>query len=222
MLSGVGFAVDNTLESQYGPEYFYAIEGEVHGQAAPGVQAVYVNGKQARLDREQNFIVTISLKEGEKYITIDTRYEGLQFVKKYLVVRHPKAQKSFKLTVPKQEFQKIIESTPVIKEEKAAYQKSVKVRPVQKKKTKGLKKTPAVKPVVTTKAAEPDWLGFELVKELKPNKYYVVRNINNKYYGLIYLYETKQWFNLSDLNLKQFEELIFIDPAASSEAENTI
>lgn len=93
---------------EYGPEYFFAIEGEVYGQTAPGVQAVFVNNKQVKIDKNLNFSASVRLKKGQEYLTIDTRYRGLRFVKKYLVIRHPKAPKTFKIHVPKQEFQKII------------------------------------------------------------------------------------------------------------------
>ena len=93
---------------EYGPEYFFAIQGEVSGQAAPGVQAVNVNGKPVRIDENLNFQVRVTLVEGEKYLAIETRYKGLSFTKKYLVIRHPKASKTFKIHVPKSEFQKMI------------------------------------------------------------------------------------------------------------------
>jgi len=95
---------------EYGPEYFFAIEGEVYGQAAPGVQSVYVNDKPVKIDKDLNFSTKVSLKKGQEYLTIVTRYRGLRFTKKYLVIRHPKAPKTFKIHVPKQEFQKIIRS----------------------------------------------------------------------------------------------------------------
>lgn len=104
---------------EYGPEYFFAIQGEVYGQAAPGVQAVYVNDKRVRIDKNLNFRTKVYLKKGQKYLTIDTRYKGLRFIKKYLVIRHPKAPKTFKIHVPKKEFQKIISKTkPVPKKKK--------------------------------------------------------------------------------------------------------
>ncbi len=93
---------------EYGPEYFFAIEGEVYGQAAPGVQAVYVNDRPVKIDKNLNFSTKVSLKEGEEYLSIVTLYKGLRFTKKYLVIRHPKAPKTFKIHVPEQEFQQII------------------------------------------------------------------------------------------------------------------
>jgi hypothetical protein len=93
---------------EYGPEYFSAIKGEVYGQAAPGVQAVLVNHKRVKTDKNLNFRTTVSLKKGQKYLEIETRYRGLRFIKRYLVIRHPKAKKTFKIHVPKKEFQKII------------------------------------------------------------------------------------------------------------------
>ena len=93
ILAKLTFAQD----PNYGPEYFYAIDGEIVGQAAPGVNAVYVNSKKIELAPDLSFTANVSLRQGEKYLTIDTRYKNLQFIKKYLVVRHPKAQKSFKI-----------------------------------------------------------------------------------------------------------------------------
>ena len=99
---------------EYGPEYFFAIQGEVYGQAAPGVQAVFVNNQRVRIDKNLNFKTTVFLKKGQKYLTIDTRYRGLRFIKKYLVIRHPKAPKTFEIHVPKREFQKIITSARAV------------------------------------------------------------------------------------------------------------
>jgi hypothetical protein len=95
-------------ERDYGPEYFAAIQGEVYGQAAPGVQAVYVNSQRVSIDKNLNFRTKVFLKKGQKYLEIETRYRGLRFIKKYLVIRHPKAKKTFQIHVPKKEFQKII------------------------------------------------------------------------------------------------------------------
>ncbi|MFC1540693.1 hypothetical protein ACFL4J_01495, partial [Candidatus Margulisiibacteriota bacterium] len=95
-------------EKEYGPEFFSAIKGEVYGQAAPGVQAVLVNKQRVKTDKNLNFKTTVSLAQGQKYLEIETRYRGLRFIKRYLVIRHPKAKKTFKIHVPKKEFQKII------------------------------------------------------------------------------------------------------------------
>jgi hypothetical protein len=109
---------------KYGPEYFYAIEGEVYGQAAPGIEAVLVNGKEIPFDKNLIFRSKVSLGEGQKYLTVETRYKGLRFIKKYLVIRHPKAQKTFKVHLPQKEFTKIIERREAV----AAKQKTTTTR----------------------------------------------------------------------------------------------
>jgi hypothetical protein len=93
---------------EFGPEYFFAIQGEVYGQAAPGAQSVFVNGKQIPFDQNLNYKTNVYLENGQKYLTIQTRYRGVYFTKKYLVIRHPKAKKAFKLHVPRAEYQKIV------------------------------------------------------------------------------------------------------------------
>jgi hypothetical protein len=103
---------------EFGPEYFFAIQGEVYGQAAPGVQAVLVNGRQIPLDQNLNYKTNVFLEKGQKYLTIQTRYKGLYFTKKYLVIRHPKVKKAFKLHVPRSEYQKMVSRPPLIPTEK--------------------------------------------------------------------------------------------------------
>ncbi|MBN2058489.1 MAG: hypothetical protein JW782_06820 [Candidatus Saganbacteria bacterium] len=99
---------DQQLEQQYGPEYFFAIQGEVMGQAAPGVQSVKINGEAVAVDKDLNFKARVTLADGQKYLSIETTYKGLRFTKKYLVIRHPKAPKTFKISIPRSEFQKIV------------------------------------------------------------------------------------------------------------------
>lgn len=175
---------------EYGPEYFFAIQGEVYGQAAPGVQAVYVNNKRVQIGKDLIFRTKVNLKKGQKHLTIETRYKGLRFIKKYLVIRHPAAPKTFKIHVPKKEFQKIIS----------------KAKPAPKKKRKIVKKP---KPKPKPKEAEDEnWLGFELVAELEPEKMLVVRRINGKYFALIYHAKSKAWVPLHEISLKEFKDIL--------------
>ncbi len=111
-------AQSNDYESQiakdYGPEYFFAIQGEVQGQAAPGVKSVKINGRDVAVNKDLTFNARVTLADGQKYLTIETLYQGLRFTKKYLVIRHPKAPKVFKLNIPQTEFKKIVtRKTPV-------------------------------------------------------------------------------------------------------------
>lgn len=270
-------------ETKYGPEYFYAIDGEVVGQAAPGVKAVYVNNKAVALNADLTFTANVSLKQGEKYLTIDTRYKNLQFIKKYLVVRHPQAQKTFKITVPQQEFKKIINKTdtsvkptkptvttttltaikpttttvtPIelattttlakiipVEEEIAPIETKPKAKNIKpKKKAKNIvkhkkklvrPKKPPVKrstPKKTTIKIPADlmplkdqWLGFELVQQLAPKKYFVVRQINGKYYASVYLANTKEWIPFNSITAEAFFELLLNKTSpASFEAKNKL
>jgi hypothetical protein len=120
--------VETYKGKEYGPEYFFAIQGEVSGQAAPGVKSVLVNGKPVRINPDLSFQARVTLQEGEKYLAIKTSYKGLNFTKKYLVIRHPKAPKSFKIYVPESEFQKMISRA------KPAVRRTVRKKPVVKKK----------------------------------------------------------------------------------------
>ena len=311
LFSALSFAAEiSELEKykgkEYGPEYFFAIQGEVSGQAAPGVQAVYVNDKPVQIDKDLNFNTKVNLKDGQKYLTIETRYKGLRFIKKYLVIRHPTAPKTFKIHVPKKEFQEIIaKAKPVPKKRMKIIKKpepkpktsfGFKAREFQgpytikalaqaieadayeiktaepagslkwlneilrtpnfydiwktKKKnvfmteemlrlireTSGYRHKPFAKltrlqqlkiirlnrllieatyPLLTPKslaegvvAEDENWLGFELVAELEPEKLLVVRRINGKYFALIYHAKSKAWVPLHEISLKEFKDLL--------------
>ncbi|MFA6548491.1 MAG: hypothetical protein WCT39_00975 [Candidatus Margulisiibacteriota bacterium] len=117
VLSGAAFGdTSGTYEvyggKRFGSSYFFAISGEVIGQAAPGVESVMVNGIPVPFDKNLNFSAKVSLPAGQKYLTISTKYKGLRFIKQYLVIRHPAAPKTFTIRVPKQEFKKIVEPPP--------------------------------------------------------------------------------------------------------------
>ncbi|MFH1542467.1 MAG: hypothetical protein ABIE84_05190, partial [bacterium] len=102
----------NSREKDYGPEYFQKISGEINGQTAPGVEKVLVNGEEVSVNKDQRFSSKVTLKSGEKYLIIETRYNGLRFIKKYLVVRHPGSDKSFKISLPQKEFENMVKSPP--------------------------------------------------------------------------------------------------------------
>ncbi len=133
---------------KYDSSYFFAIQGEVAGQAAPGVQYVYVNAKPVKLKSDRSFVAKVKLKKGQKYLVIDTKYQGLRFIKKYLVIRHPKVQKTFKIKIPEKEFRKIIKPKKTITKKKPAPKKKpkrvVRRKPVKKKVAK--KPAPKLKP----------------------------------------------------------------------------
>lgn len=115
LTAGTAYSQFAELEKKYGPEYFFAIQGEVAGQAAPGVQAVYINGRQVVVNKDLTFGARVTLKEGEKYLSIETRYKGLYFTKKFLVIRHPSAPKTFKLNVPQEVFKQIVSKPKLTK-----------------------------------------------------------------------------------------------------------
>jgi hypothetical protein len=116
LAAAASFAQISELESKYGPEYFFAIQGEVTGQAAPGVQAVFINGRQVAIKKDLTFAARVTLKQGEKYLSIETRYKGLYFTKKYLVIRHPQAPKVFKINVPQTVFKQMVsKKRPAVK-----------------------------------------------------------------------------------------------------------
>ena len=144
VFSGTAFgATSNTYEiyggKRYDSSYFFAIAGEVVGQAAPGVESVTVNGMPVSLDNNLNFSAKVYLPAGQKYLTISTKYKGLRFIKQYLVIRHPAAPKTFTIRVPKQEYKKIVApSAPPPKKSKPKYTRKTK-------KTQSL--SPAAKPI---------------------------------------------------------------------------
>lgn len=196
----------NVSEKDYGPEYYYAVSGTVSGQAAPGVQSIYINSKKMALDAGLNFYTNVSLAQGQKYLTITTAYRNLKFTRKYLVIRHPKIKKPFVIHVPKQEFQKIIE-----KKQPSRVKRRVVYRPKPK----------PTKPKIYRPFTNDKWLGFESVQELAPGKLFVVRNIDDKYFAAVYVRSIKTWYPLNRLTLQQFKELLEKDPPYfSGEAES--
>jgi len=154
LLAGASLAVDQynqAMESEYGPEYFFAIQGEVSGQAAPRVQSVRVNGRSVAIGSDLTFHTRVSLGQGEKYLVITTKYKNLNFTKKYLVIRHPKAPKTFKISLPQQEFKKIVGQTKT-KTKRRLLPRKISPRPTPKPisitKAKPIKPAkPAAKPV---------------------------------------------------------------------------
>ncbi|MBU0672547.1 MAG: hypothetical protein KJ732_05935 [Candidatus Margulisbacteria bacterium] len=127
---------EEQITKDYGPEYFFAIQGEVMGQAAPGVKSVKVNGQPVAIDPDLNFKARVTLKDGQKYLTIETLYKGLRFTKKYLVIRHPKAPKTFKITIPQQEFKKIVTRKEPVSRKRVVRREPAK-KPKPKPKPKG-------------------------------------------------------------------------------------
>ncbi|MBI5399575.1 hypothetical protein HZB07_03035 [Candidatus Saganbacteria bacterium] len=186
------------IESDYGPEYFFAIEGDVSGQAAPGVQSVRVNGRPITINSDLTFYVHVSLRKGEKYLTIETRYKNLNFTKKYLVIRHPKAPKSFKIDLPQQEFKKIISPR----------------RPNQKRylPRRKTKPQPSAKAIITALRAKErppaNWLGFEYVAELESGRFLIVRHVGSKYYAAIYLLKNSYWIPLQEISYNELVNLL--------------
>jgi len=196
----------------YGPEYFAAIEGEVNGQAAPGVEAVYINGKKIPVDVDLSFSTTIALKKGQKYLSVETRYKGLRFIKKYLVIRHPKITEPFKIRVSKKEFEKIIAQSKVVRPKPVATTAKKKVAQPKKKKThisrKKNKSRPVPRPTPMPEPEIENWLGFEFVAELEPGKLLIVRKVNKKYYAAMYDIKTSSWQSLSEITAQEFQDLL--------------
>jgi hypothetical protein len=145
-------------------------------------------------------------------LNIETRYLGLNFVKKYLVIRHPKVEKSFTIHVPKQEFQKIIETKPVAIKPKPPEQKTVvKKEPkiTQAKPVPKLPRKPVPKPAPLPKpAAKQAWLGFESVRELEPGRFLSIRRVDGKYFGAIYVPEKNVWIPLDQISCLEFKALL--------------
>ena len=73
---------------KYEAAYFFPISGEVYGQAASGVSTVLINGEKAPIDSDGNFKANVSLAQDQKYILVETHYQGLKFIKKYLMLFH--------------------------------------------------------------------------------------------------------------------------------------
>ncbi|MFH1347242.1 MAG: hypothetical protein ABIH22_00980 [Candidatus Margulisiibacteriota bacterium] len=130
---------------RYDSSYFFKISGTVQGQAAPGVQEVQINGIIVPVDQNYIFNSNVTLAKGQKYLIIETKYKGLRFIKKYLVIRHPKAQKTFALKVSEKEFKELAKKEPPKKEEQKKKAAPTKIEPVIKKAKPSIRK-PVKKP----------------------------------------------------------------------------
>ena len=193
----------------YGSEYFYAVEGEISGKAAPGVEAVLVNGQPVEVDVDLSFETPISLKKGQKYLTIETRYKGLNFIKQYLVIRHPSGKEPLKIHVPRQEFENILKNKKETTIQPEKTKKEVK-KPAKKKQV--LKKSkPAPTPIpdpIPTPSPQEDWLGFDLMKEIEPGKIFMVQIDDGKYSASLYIPKTETWVSLDKISYQELKELL--------------
>jgi len=197
---------------KYGPEYFYPIQGEVSGQAAPGVQGVYVNGKKIPIRGNLKFSTSVNLKRGQKYLSIETRYQGLRFIKKYLVLRHPKVVKPFKIHIPKKEFKKIIKPKKKKVTQKKKQRKRRWTRRKRRVKRKVTKKPKHKKNIYPKEK----WLGYESISELEPGRFLIIKRVNGKYFALVYHSEKGEWVPLHKITYQEFKEILQSDANPSS------
>ncbi|MFA5840294.1 MAG: hypothetical protein WC890_06550 [Candidatus Margulisiibacteriota bacterium] len=191
----IAFCLTSPAYAEYGPEYFSAIEGEVSGQAAPGVQSVLVNGKAVKIKSNYSFSANVSLAEGQKYLIIETHYKNIGFIKKFLVVRQPGMAKSFKIVVPKSDFKKL------------AAPKKYKATIKRIKKILRKKKLPITRKKIIKKQKY-DGSDFQFVIELEKNTFFAVRKVKNKYFALIYLKDTYNWIPLYQISRREFRDLL--------------
>lgn len=202
---------------------FPAVSGEIYGQAAPGVKSITVNSKPVSFDANQNFRALVSLKAGEKYISLNINYEGLRITKKYLIVRRP-ATKKFKVYVPKEKTKEPAEfPLPTEEEEK---EKEVVITkeyaPVPKRVVKPKKRMvkrriltvkKIAKPVqkivpAKAKAAKPKACAYQYVWEFSRGKLMVVKETRGKYSADIYVPKTQEWMELRTLSRKELKNII--------------
>lgn len=175
---------------KYGPEYFGPIEGEVSGQVLPGAEKVLVEGKSIPISKNNTFKTKVTLKEGQKYLTIETKYSGLRFLRKYLVIRRPGLKKPFKVHLAKSDFKSLVSKKRVLGLTKTAAKlaKEKKVQLVVQKKEK--------------------WAGFELVAEIEPGQLLVVEKSGYKYFGYMYVVKDIVWVPIQEISYWQFRALL--------------
>ena len=53
-----------------------------------------------------------------------------------------------------------------------------------------------------------NWLGFEFVAELAPEKLLVVRRVNGKFFAAIYDQKTHFWIPLQEISSKELADLL--------------
>ncbi len=94
--------------SQEDIKKFPPVSGEIFGQAATGVRSISINGRPVTFDAAQNFRTNVSLKAGEKYLTLVVNYENLRIIKKYLILR--KTAGKFKVQVTKEKIEQAVQA----------------------------------------------------------------------------------------------------------------
>jgi hypothetical protein len=170
-------------------EKFPAVSGEIYGQAAPGIVAIFVNNQPVDFDEDGNFSATIHLKAGQKYLSLRLDYETLRVIKKYLILRKAK-DKTFKVFVAKE--------TP---------EKPIKPKSLKKKKIKSAKKP--VKAKITKKPAAPQKVWEYLyVWEFSEGKLLLVKEKKGKYAAEVVVPVSKQWLDLKGLTKEELKEII--------------
>lgn len=192
----ISSAIAANSTDKYGEEYFHAIEGEVSGQTAPGVEAVYINGKHVTVNDDLSYSALVALEEGQKYLTIETRYQDMSYTKKYLVARHPDSTKGFKILIPKKDLKKM--------------DKAKSKKPSKPKKKRQVRKKRIVKPKKIWKPLPPKekWLGFEFAAEIEPGKFLIVREIDGKFFAAMSLSKSNAWIPLDKISHAEFKELL--------------
>ncbi|MFH1387294.1 MAG: hypothetical protein ABIH50_06495 [bacterium] len=176
-------------------EKYPAVSGEIYGQAAPGIVAIYANDQPVDFDAQGNFGTDISLKDGEKYLTLRLEYEGLKVIKKYLILRKAK-DKTFTVFVSKEKAEEPLEPKP---------------KPVQKKKSKVKYAKKPVKPKTVKKpASSPNVKVCEYlyVWEFSAGKLLLVKEKQGSYSAEIVIPVSKQWLDLKGLTKDELKELI--------------
>lgn len=172
-------------------EKFPAVSGEIYGQAAPGIMAIFANDQPVEFDGDGNFSAAVSLKAGEKYLTLRLDYEGLRIIKKYLILRKAE-DKAFKVFVAKEMPEKPLKAKKPAAKKKYRKSKHAK-KPVQKK--------PASS--ANVKVCE-----YLYVWEFSSGKLLLVKEKQGKYSAEILIPVSKQWLDLKGLTKEGLKELI--------------
>lgn len=196
-------------------EKYPPISGEIYGQTVRGVKAITVNNRAVAIDGNNNFRTTVSLKSGEKYLTLKINYGSFVIVKKYEIIR--KAQvKTFKVFVPKEKIQRPVEEPA---KQKVVSKKAKRRILAQSRLRSRLAKT-ALKP----KPPKAKRGSYQYVWEFSPGKLLLVKRIKGVYSADIFIPARNEWFELSGISSADLREIseeplpILAEEAASLEA----
>ncbi|OGB87094.1 hypothetical protein A3H38_02050 [candidate division WOR-1 bacterium RIFCSPLOWO2_02_FULL_46_20] len=196
---------------EYGPEYFGEIQGTIQGQLLPSAQSILVNGQPVAIGEDSTFSTNIHLTEGQKHLSIETRYNNLRYIKKYLVIRHPEVEGPLNINLSEQEYKNIVREEEREEKENISRKKEAGNKSPTAKKKKAISSMPKKQKTIekpTPPSSKTKWLGYEFARELAPGKFLVVKRVGAKYFGQIIVTKSNTWIPLHKISSRELKDLL--------------